>query len=40
MVGFATAVAEGTLDFPLGMARTLLAVSLYFAGAREICWLS
>jgi hypothetical protein len=37
VVGFETAVAEGTWDFPLGMERILLVVSLNFAGAREIC---
>src|SRR5579859_7670019 len=37
VVGFATAVAEGTWDFPLGIARMLEEVSLNFAGANEIC---
>jgi hypothetical protein len=40
VVGFETAVAEGILFLPLGMARMLLAVWLNFAGAREISWLS
>lgn len=40
VVGFETAVAEGTWDFPLGMARMLDEVSLNLAGANEICWLS
>ena len=40
MVGFETAVAEGTLFFPEGMAWTLLEVVLNFVGAMEISWLS
>jgi hypothetical protein len=37
VVGFDTAVAEGTLSFPEGMAWMLLDVALNTVGPREIC---